>query len=80
MFRDKDYNRSNGWICIDTETWIVTAECSGTIYDWLPSCNALYMSVSDQHEGRRIMRIPVRSLDELADWAREELGGSAEEN
>ncbi len=78
VFRDKDINKSNGWICIDTETWIVTAECSGTIYDWLPGSNCLYMSVSDRYGNRRIVRVPVRSLDELAEWAGKELGEPAD--
>ena len=65
---------SSVWLCIDTETWMVSAMRTGTIYGWLRGSNRLCF-LSARNNDRRVASVPVRSLDELAGWAREELAG-----
>ena len=72
--RDPVLGGSSVWLCIDTETWMVSAMRTGTVYGWLRGSNRLCF-LSARNNDRRVASVPVRSLDELADWAREELAG-----
>ena len=73
------FGGESAWLSIDTENWTISARRTGTNYAWLRGSNRLCFSARQDNENR-VASVPIRSVSELADWARKELAEYEEQD